>query len=316
MLINSTEPNDMNNCACPLCGNKKTIITDSIPSELIAKEYYRVFSISLNLDDETIYLLRCENCDLKFFNPMVTGDCDFYEKLQTVDWYYMTDKPEYQLAKKYLPAEGLVLEIGSGKAAFAVTAGISRYIGIEFNDAAIKKAKERGVKLIKESVEVHAKKNVEKYGVVVSFQVLEHVSNPNSFIQSCVDSLTLGGKLIIAVPNNDGICGLAQNNILDMPPHHLTHWTGKTLTKLAPLFGLELLDIEYEQVAEYHRDWAQKTVWETRLRRLLRMSPRLLDLSLPARVASKMAVLLAKTFPVCVNGLTGHTVVAAYRKVE
>ena len=121
--------------------------------------------------------------------------------------------------------------------------------------------------------------------------------------------------MIIAVPAHDSFVGTALNNILDMPPHHVTHWTGATLQYLAAPFGLDVVAIEYEPVAEYHRDWACKTIWESRLRRRLGMKHKLLNYSLTARLVAKLSSLLGKLFPPPLGNVRGHTVVGVYRKV-
>ena len=144
--------------------------------------------------------------------------------------------------------------------------------------------------------------------------MLEHVPMPSSFIQGCVDSLQEGGCLILAVPNHDGLCGLAQNHLLDMPPHHVTHWSEASLTKVASLFGLELVGIEFEPVADYHLAWARQIVWERRLRPCFLMKPSLLDTSFAARLVSKIASIFAKALPPAVDNIKGHAVVAVYRR--
>lgn len=304
----------MNKVNCPLCNSQNTSLIETINASEIVYQYVRSFGIKANLHTDKIDYFVCDECKLGFFNPMATGDETLYEQLQKFDWYYMNDKPEYTIAKKYLPDSGSVLEVGSGKAAFADVVGKSRYVGLEFNDEAIARARGEGVTLIKESIESYAIHNKQKYKAVVSFQVLEHVPNPSSFIQGCVNSLQEGGLLILAVPNHGGLCGLTQNYILDMPPHHVTHWSEETLTKLAPLFGLELVGIEFEPVADYHLAWARKTVWERRLRGYFFVKSSLLDTSFVSKIMSKIATILASVLPTPVENIKGHTVVAAYRR--
>jgi SAM-dependent methyltransferase len=304
----------MNNVSCPLCNSQNVELIETISAHEIEYQYKKNFAVSTSLHADIVDYLVCNECKLGFFNPMATGDEILYEQLQKFDWYYMSDKPEFALAQKYLPDTGRVLEVGAGKAAFSNAVGKNRYVGLEFNDETIARAHADGVILIKESIEAHAINNKQKYKAVVSFQVLEHVPMPSSFIQGCVDSLQEGGCLILAVPNHDGLCGLAQNHLLDMPPHHVTHWSEVTLKKIASLFDLELVGVEFEPVAGYHLVWARQVVWERRLRHCFWMRPSLLDTSYAARFLSKIASYIAKVFPPAVDVIKGHAVVAVYRR--
>lgn len=304
----------MNNLSCPLCCAQSVDLVETISAHEIEYQYQKNFAISTNLHAEIVHYLVCNECNLGFFNPMATGTELLYEQLQKFDWYYMSNKAEFDLAKKYLPDTGSLLEVGAGKAAFSNAVGKNRYVGLEFNDEAIARASADEVILIKESIEAHAVNNKKKYKAVVSFQVLEHVPTPFSFIQGCVDSLQEGGYLILAVPNHDGLCGLAQNHLLDMPPHHVTHWSELTLKRIASLFDLELVGIECETVADYHLVWVRQMVWERRLRIFFRIQPSLLDTSYVSKFLSKVASFIAKGFPPSVDKIKGHAVVAVYRR--
>ncbi|MFZ2171102.1 MAG: class I SAM-dependent methyltransferase [Methylococcaceae bacterium] len=305
--------NNSNAKQCPLCGSEHHVNQEILSPIEINKLYSKSLGVEDAIKTEYLSYLSCQNCGLGFFDPMETGGEDLYERLQAFDWYYMADKYEYAIAMKYLPAEGTVLEVGAGKAAFAEKVGVDRYTGLEFNDKAIERAGKSGIRLIKQPVDAHAVDGY-TYDAVVSFQVLEHVSDPAGFIRGCVQCLKPDGRLIFGVPAHDGFAGSSVNNILDMPPHHVTHWTGETLRKLAPLFGLELLALDYEPVAKYHRPWAFNIVWEVRLRRFLGWPPCLLDRSLRAKLVSKIAAFLAKIAPISVDALNGHTVIATYKR--
>lgn len=299
--------------ACPLCGDARATVKEVIAGSTLNAFYRKYLSISPAVTAKHLTYSTCPNCGLGFFDPAQPGDESLYEQLQSFDWYYQSDKHEYRIAQEFLPNRGAVLEVGAGKAEFARFVGTHRYTGLEFNNKAIERAAHAGIRLVKQTVQDHAAEG-HRYAAVVSFQVLEHVASAAEFIRGCVQCIEPDGRLIIGVPAHDGFVGAAVNNILDMPPHHVTHWTSATLEKLAALFGLELLAIANEPVAEYHREWAGKTAWESRLRALIGLRLRLLDASVRARVASKLALIMARTFPVSTEGLKGHTVVAVYRK--
>lgn len=300
---------------CPLCHGSTTSHLETLSGEELNILYARSVGIPKVLRANQLEYRECPNCKLRFFWPMETGNEALYEQLQAFDWYYMADKEEYQIAMRHLPKEGYVLEVGAGRAAFASLVGVDRYTGLEFNDKAIERAVAVGITLIKEAVEIHAKRNLHQYDAVVSFQVLEHVSTPAEFIKGCVDCLKPGGSLILAVPSSDGFAGEAINNFLDMPPHHVSHWSEITMRKIADLYGLEVISIEYEPVASYHQYWARKVKIESSFRRVLGVNFRLLNLRFFARLISKVAGVVAHLSRFSLVGIKGHTVLACYRKV-
>lgn len=304
----------MTKITCPLCHSTNTQLSEKIKTSEIKSAYLRNFGVKTDFQADEIGYIVCSSCDLGFFDPMATGDEKLYEQLQEFDWYYMTDKPEYAIAEKYLPISGEILEVGSGKAAFAEIVGKDRYVGLEFNNEAILRAKASGITLIKESIENHATGHSKRYAGVVSFQVLEHVSNPSAFIQACVDSLQVGGCLILAVPNHDGICGLAQNSILDIPPHHVSHWSEKTMMHIAGQYNLDLVSVDFEDVADFHLMWGSRSVYERKIRKILGVTSKLLDTSLLAKLIGKIASILVRISPPDLSLMNGHTVLACYRK--
>lgn len=299
---------------CPLClSSGRIVIRENIDVGHLNSLYQRQFGVHQALQVGALSYCECEDCGLRFFSPLVAGGEQLYRILQRFDWYYMDSKHEYDVAEKYLRGARSVLEVGAGKAAFAARVGDGVYVGLEFNDDAIRRGRDAGVRLLKESVETHATRGA-LYDAVVSFQVLEHVSDPCGFLSACVKCLNKGGVLIIAVPAQDGFIGEALNNILNLPPHHVTHWSERVLRYIAPKIGLDLLAIEYEPVAEYHRAWATKSQWENRLRKLLGLSWGLVDRSLVGRLTSKLAEKLGRIWELDGRNLRGHTVVAVYRK--
>ena len=144
--------------------------------------------------------------------------------------------------------------------------------------------------------------------------MLEHVADPSGFVAACVAALAPGGTLILGVPDNDGLCGLAQNNILDMPPHHVSHWSERALQFIASRHGLTTVAIERESVSDLHKPWARRAVTERRLRSLTGLSARQLDHRLSARAVGWLSGRLARWMPPSTAHVSGHTILGVYRK--
>lgn len=299
---------------CPLCASPSRQERESfLPMEL-GELYDRSLGVIVSAGDEVIGYFVCGNCDLGFFSPATAAGEEFYETMQKFAWYYLDEKPEYSIAKQFISGRGSLLEVGAGTGAFASFVGAQRYVGLEFNELAIKRAQRHGIRLAKCTIEDHARTHKGAYEYVVSFQVLEHVERPGEFLRACVSCLCPGGRLVLAVPSRDGFAGEAVNNALDMPPHHLTRWSEESMDRMGKLLGLRCVSIQHETVADHHLRWARKVYWEKKLRGWFAMESRILDLRLKARVLSRLAHHLSRVFPGGVSGAGGHTMVACFEK--
>jgi 2-polyprenyl-3-methyl-5-hydroxy-6-metoxy-1,4-benzoquinol methylase len=252
-------PNDV----CPACLGGEIKAVDTVAASGLKKLYSQVgLDVSPYLDATSeIRMNKCLACDLGFFEPHCAGDDVFYEQLQKFDWYYQSEKPEYGYSRRFISDADTVLEVGCGKGAFRSWLPAStEYTGLEFNDAAIRRARSDGLHVLKQPVQEHAESAPEKYDVVCSFQVLEHVPEPRGFVQGCVRALKPGGKLILAVPAEDSFLSIASDAHLNMPPHHALRWTDRALRNLAAREGLSVVDLWHEPVASFHEDWHKDTL--------------------------------------------------------
>jgi 2-polyprenyl-3-methyl-5-hydroxy-6-metoxy-1,4-benzoquinol methylase len=173
--------------------------------------------------------------------------------------------------------------------------------GIELNRQAAQIARGKNCHIHEELLDSH--QPGDQYDVVTSFQVLEHVADPLSFIQSCVKVLRPAGTLVIGVPNNDSFLRFDQDNWLNQPPHHMGLWTRRSLTALAGITKLEVNAFETEPLAE--TDWYQAV-----------MERRYLA---PWRRRLYFRLGFSKVFEHYVrenaSTIAGHTILAVYRKL-
>lgn len=241
--------------SCILCKttNIKTLqsIQKAALIELYKKEFG--FDVSKELTElDTIKYYQCKKCHLRYFDTEAAGRGQFYEDLQnhrTV--YYSSDRVEFNYAKQFISDLDKVLEIGSGNGHFATILNKQDYIGLEFNDLAIEDAKTKGITLIKQSVEDYALSTTEKFDVVCSFHVLEHVTSPVDFIEASLKLLKPNGKLIIAVPCCNSPLTDNPNHVLNLPPHHISRWTVESLSTLETQFDIKLLEYKVDFINNY-----------------------------------------------------------------
>lgn len=304
---------------CPLCRSCESISVETLPYPLLRKLYRRFFEIDLGDQAFSAIELRlCGRCDLRFFAPPFIGDEKFYESLQKIPWYYLAEKEEYEFAARHISAKDRVLEVGVGRGAFAEKIEAGSYEGLELSEAAVNMARQRGLNVNKRSIEEHAKDHAGRYDVVCSFQVLEHIIDVRSFLQSSLLCLKPGGKLIQSVPREDGFVGQQSNNVLNMPPHHATRWTDRALRKVASLFQLEVVDVGYDTLSDLHIRSYSTALIENSINSFLGRTNRSLDPSFASFFAKApirfFSLLLERGLGNAALRPPGHSVTAVYRK--
>jgi 2-polyprenyl-3-methyl-5-hydroxy-6-metoxy-1,4-benzoquinol methylase len=237
---------------CMFCKGRNFENIQKIKTKLIVDLYKRELNIDIASEfgqNQFINTFKCNDCELIFFNPIITGSEQFYENLQLQEsGYYSNKRPEYIEAIKHINKNDKVLEIGAGSAYFAEILGNINYVGLEYNQEAIDKAKTKGIKLKKDSIEEFSQNNAEQFDVVCAFHVLEHVSNPYTFIESSLKTLKKGGKFICAVPCSDSFSISYHNHILNLPPHHVTRWSLKTFKYSCEKFDLKIETLYVEKI--------------------------------------------------------------------
>ena len=99
-----------------------------------------------------------------------------------------------------------VLEIGSGFGVFLELLSKKQVIseGLELNPEAILVCNNKGLKVHDTLIQEFVLENDDKFDVVCSFQVLEHITEVYSFIENSIKALKCNGKLVFGVPNNRG----------------------------------------------------------------------------------------------------------------
>jgi SAM-dependent methyltransferase len=102
----------------------------------------------------------------------------------------------------------------------------------------------------------------ERFDLVVSFQVIEHLPDPEGFLRALRASTRPGGRLIVTTPNR--LMSVSEN------PYHLREWTAPELLALAApvLPGVRVLGMNGSaRVLEYERARGAQ------IRRILRLDP-------------------------------------------
>ena len=225
---------------CPITGSGDV----SLVAEIGQDDLRRIWRWDLGIDilpyigeSGTYRLWYAADSDLQFFEPAVFGDQRFYDQLRGKSWYSQPEKWEFWEAAKWVPPAADILEIGAGTGTFQHYVPESNYTSVDLFPA-------------DGNTQTRVAQN-EQFHVVVAFQVLEHTSDPVAFAEDALSYLKPGGQLFLGVPNRNSYLSLFPTFPLDLPPHHLTRWSEKSLRSLAAKCGLR---VEYVRLAPLE-DW-------------------------------------------------------------
>ncbi|MBA4239891.1 MAG: hypothetical protein C0448_04140 [Sphingobacteriaceae bacterium] len=293
----------------------------SIVKEIDAKEIINAYQDAYQIDVSgllkeipKIYLCKCPLSELLYYFPFdLDGDSNFYKSLSEKDWYYHNERWEHKAVLNFIKNSDYVLEVGSGAGSFLKQLkerhNTIKYCGLELNSAAIEKAAKDSIVLTNELLDVHSINNLEKYDIVCSFQVYEHISRINQIFIDSLKVLKKGGLLIVSVPNNDVdfiINNKSESKYLNMPPHHVNLFTEESLKNIAELFNIKLKTVIKEPIQNMHVDvfiYNKMSIIFMQSSFLLRAFWKL-KLHVPLRT-------LVKLFR---NKITGHTIIGVFEK--
>ena len=308
---------------CPMSLNSNVLEIDSLSVQDIIHLYQKCLGIDISselLGLDEIRLYHCLTSDLVFFEPAITGSEKFYEKLQAYPNYYANEKDEHHYASRWIRETDKVLEIGCGEAAFANHISCAYYRGLEFSPVAVEIAMQKGWEVAQDSIQNHTNTHSEYYDVVCAFQVLEHVSEVSSFIDSSIQCLKTGGILIYSTPSSTSFINEIPNFILDMPPHHVTRWSDRALLNIGEFYPLNSLEIWHEPLQKYHINLYLETKIRTKLYKIFRKSNKRINTSLTHKFLTLFIQSIVKLFPYknfyANSSVIGHTVVSVYQKPD
>lgn len=190
---------------------------------------------------ETVSLLRCRNCQVLHFDPMLPGPPEFYAFLDSTGRYYEPEKWEFRKATELLAEDSRVLDVGCGPGRFLELAAerVREAVGIDSNPTAVAALRDRGLDAMAVGL---TDLPPAAFDTVCAFQVLEHVESPPEFLRSLLSATKPGGTVLLSVPNADRL-RLGALDPYDFPPHHVTRWTVGALRNL-----VDACDAEFEHV--------------------------------------------------------------------
>jgi len=219
--------------------------------------------------DRDVILHRCDLCGFGQFHPILAGTSRFYQAIAEVD-YYNRDKWEFEVAATEIEKAGAhsVLDVGSGSGLFLdflrerlPATALSAY---ELNKQLLKQLASRGYNTLPVDAALFssAESAPLRFDAICMLQVLEHVADPNAFLDTFLPLLKPGGLLIITTPNAEGPIRAFPLALTEVPPHHTTRWTEHSFRALFATRGLEFGRLFLEPLPDYLWDSYLPVMWD------------------------------------------------------
>lgn len=217
---------------CPVCDAASRRVAD-LPGQTTRSELSWLGEAVPDSVDIPDYTLRsCSACALEFAWPMRAGDSKFYAWVTKFPVYHAKARWEWRQIKSILAAEKRpvrLLEIGSGVGSFLEFIGDLDHvsgIGLDTSASSVELARAGG----HEAIEGEIRDNLEvlrergPFDAIVATHILEHLENPREFVEQCANLLDAGGYALISTPYSPMSRELWRNDVMNLPPHHLTRW--------------------------------------------------------------------------------------------
>jgi 2-polyprenyl-3-methyl-5-hydroxy-6-metoxy-1,4-benzoquinol methylase len=210
------------------------------------------------------HIARCRHCRTLFDNPRPTQRevAVSYNEGATYagwnregrDWQRMWEQ-RLRLVGSNPPPGTRLLDVGAGDGSFLDLARRHGYdvLGTEFSEEGARRAREVGLEILLGQL-CDIDFGGRRFDVVTLWHVLEHVPNPGQVLTRVFELLQPGGRLVVAVPNEDNALmnhrlgrrrWLPKEGRFPKPQWgteiHLTHFQKPTLTAALRQAGFEVI---------------------------------------------------------------------------
>jgi len=195
---------------------------------------------------ENAFLCICKKCGFTFSQkiPSVEELSNFYNGYGQYEYVSPITISRYnELIDQFesYRETNNILDIGSGTGVFLEEAkkkGWNVY-GTEYGDDKVKIGEDKGINM---EVGVFDPKNYQvKFDVITSFEVIEHINNPQEEIRNISSLLRTGGMFYLTTPNFNSLSRrfLKEKWQQIFYPEHLSYYTAKTLSNLLKINSLK-----------------------------------------------------------------------------
>ena len=194
-------------------------------------------------------MVKCQDCSFVFMEriPTLKELTDHYSSYSYGSDEYespITIQRFNEILDEFEPYRktNKLIDVGCGRGRFLVEAkkrGWEVY-GTEFSDKAVQLCTEKGITM-KQGVLNPNDFELGTFDVAVSFEVLEHINNPQSEMANIASLVRQGGLFYCTTPNFDSAMRyyLGPDYNVITYPEHLSYYTKKTLVKMVENQGFK-----------------------------------------------------------------------------
>lgn len=227
-------------------------------------------------------MLRCSNCALQYKDPPISMDAlvECYTKASSDHWEHAPSprKRRFDDLANCITTNARgkrILDVGCANGALLAylleedSASSWECFGLEPGAAAAKTAQDRGVKILGALFDDLDPNNPEhQFDVIIAIDVLEHLVDPNAFMQQAASHLSPDGIFIALTGDTDawGWKLQGQRYWYCNLPEHVVFYCRTTIEHFAQELDLEL--VEYSRMSHMRskssriiRDFARNTIW-------------------------------------------------------
>ena len=209
---------------------------------------------------------RCRHCRTVYMNPRATPEilADFYAHSVLYEYWNEFIFPASRAARmecifrprvarilelctRWDIAPDLLVEVGAAGGMFceeAISSGhFGWVVGIEPGAAQAATCRKLGIEVIESTLEqVGVLERPAQ--VIASFETIEHVFSPETFLEHCRRLLAPGGLLVLTCPNYEGFDIMTLGTLSDsLDAEHINMFNPDSLAHLVERLGFEVLEL-------------------------------------------------------------------------
>ena len=202
---------------------------------------------------EKLYLMECKKCSF-VFDKRIPSETELNEHYKV--YAYTNLKPiSEQTIKSYnklldyfeqYRGLGNILDLGCGQGDFLAEAKKRNWnvYGVEYSESAVKLCEARGIEMYQGSLTKDIFDGIQ-FDVVTSFEVIEHINNPNDFMSVANHKLKDKGLFYCTTPNFNALLRYFEKDEFKMIvyPEHISFYTKKSIRYLGNMHHLKPIKI-------------------------------------------------------------------------
>jgi 2-polyprenyl-3-methyl-5-hydroxy-6-metoxy-1,4-benzoquinol methylase len=239
MVSNSTTS------SCPICNGATThgfSAKNYAFSRCVSKDCGHIFVDPIPSFEELDVYYAKNTSGLENSDSWTMAD-DYASNPQLVHDFYSKNRIRFLRNRGYLSERTSVLDVGCSTGMFLRVLkdqGNNDVCGVDVSIEQVAHCQD--INQIRAFRDLNQIPTGEQFDLVCLYAVLEHVPNPREVMRDSVERLSIGGRLIVDVPNYRSLYRVLTGKqwLWLIPPVHLGYFSPKSMRKLAATASLEI----------------------------------------------------------------------------